>query len=50
VFICFPGQDDGVPCDLGCAILDGYNRYEEKRAMLLDLDDNLDPAINKFEP
>jgi hypothetical protein len=50
VFICFPGQDDGVPCDLGCAVLDGSSRYEAKRAMLLDLDDNLDPEINKFEP
>lgn len=32
--LCFPGQDEGVSCDLACAMLDGAAREAQKKALL----------------
>jgi hypothetical protein len=48
VYICYPGQDDGIPCDLGCSVMDMYDRYAEKKAMLLGTIDSLADPIPKM--
>ncbi|MBM4370188.1 MAG: hypothetical protein FJ098_00940 [Deltaproteobacteria bacterium] len=32
--ICFPGQDEGVPCDVGCFLVQADERAEAKQAMI----------------